>query len=211
MRYPFDKFVLGTRYSTKGKAWKCGWHSGVDFKSTNYGGDGKIYPLYAGMVQKITTQGSYGNCVYVKHPDGYVTLYAHMKKFLVRVGQQVTESTCLGIEGTTGNSTGLHCHVEVHKGSYHYPASIDPLAFIKQRMSNAEGGDKMNQKEFDKMMSAHQAAVAKNPPQPWSAEARKWAEQNKIITGNGNGMAYQSPVTREELVAILYRLEQKNK
>lgn len=50
MRYPFNKYRLGTRYGSKGKYWKCGYHSGQDFLSANYGGDGLIYPLYAGNV-----------------------------------------------------------------------------------------------------------------------------------------------------------------
>ena len=138
MRYPFDKFVLGTRFGVKGKLWKAGYHSGVDFKSKKYGGDGKIYPINFGSVWRVTTEGSYGNCVYVKHLDGFISLYAHMSKILVKVGQQVTERTVLGIEGSTGNSTGPHCHVEVHKGSYHYPAVIDPLKFIEERMEADE-------------------------------------------------------------------------
>lgn len=136
MRYPFDKYVIGTKFGVKGTSWICGYHSGVDFKSFNYGGDGRIYPLYAGKVQKVTTTGSYGNCVYVEHADGYLTLYAHMKTVYVKSGQNVDESTVLGIEGTTGNSTGLHCHVEVHQGAYKYPAVIDPLKFITERKDN---------------------------------------------------------------------------
>ena len=37
MRYPFNKYRLGTRYGSKGKYWKCGYHSGQDFLSANYG------------------------------------------------------------------------------------------------------------------------------------------------------------------------------
>lgn len=136
MRYPFDKYVLGTKFGFKGSLWAAGYHSGQDFKSANYGGDGKIYPLYAGKVQKVTTTGSYGNCVYVEHADGYITLYAHMKTVYVKAGQDVGESTVLGIEGTTGNSTGIHCHVEVHKGAYKYPATIDPIQFIQERLED---------------------------------------------------------------------------
>lgn len=136
MRYPFDKYVIGTKFGVKGSLWAAGYHSGQDFKSTNYGGDGKIYPLYSGTVLKVTRNGSYGNCVYVKHPDGYITLYAHMKTVYVKAGQAVSESTVLGIEGSTGNSTGLHCHVEVHKGFYKYPATIDPLKFIQERLDD---------------------------------------------------------------------------
>ena len=138
MRYPFNKFVVGTTYGVKGKYWKAGFHSGVDFKSKNYGGDGKVYPLYDGQVQKITKTGSYGNCVYIKHSDGYLTLYAHLQNIYVKVGQKVSETTVLGIEGTTGNSTGVHLHVEVHKGDYNYPAKIDPLAFIKKGVTEVK-------------------------------------------------------------------------
>lgn len=138
MRYPFDVFRLGTRYGQKGKYWKSGFHSGLDLLSANYGGDGRIYPLYDGWVLKITNQGAYGNCVYISHPDGYITLYAHMKRVDVKVGQSVNEHTVLGVEGATGNVTGKHLHIEVHKGIYHYPASIDPLTFIKTRMEAEE-------------------------------------------------------------------------
>lgn len=138
MRYPFDVFRLGTRYGQKGKYWKSGFHSGLDLLSSNYGGDGLIHPLYAGWVLKITNTGAYGNCVYVSHSDGYITIYAHMKHVYVKVGQKVNECTALGLEGATGNVTGKHLHIEVHKGIYHYPASINPLAFIKSRMEADE-------------------------------------------------------------------------
>ena len=110
--------------------------------SANYGGDGLIYPLYSGKVQKVTSGSSYGNCVYVQHPDGYVTLYTHMRTVYVKAGQSVTEKTVLGIEGATGNVTGKHLHIEVHKGAYHYPSSIDPLAFIRERLQGGEEVEK---------------------------------------------------------------------
>ncbi|MCM1136334.1 MAG: M23 family metallopeptidase [Clostridium sp.] len=141
MRYPFDTYRIGTRYGVKGKLWSCGWHSGQDFLSAKYGGDGVVYPLYAGTVLKAATNAAYGNYVQVKHPDGYVTLYAHMRIVYVKPGMRVDEQTVLGVEGQTGKATGKHLHVEVHKGSYKYPASIDPLAFIRER-----GGDEVEKK-----------------------------------------------------------------
>ena len=134
MRYPFDKYRTGTRYGQKGSLWKCGWHSGQDFLSANYGGDGIIYPIMHGVVEKVAHSASYGNYVMVRHPEGYVSLYAHMKTVYIKKGTVVTERTALGVEGATGNATGRHLHLEVHKGSYHYPADIDPLAFIKERL-----------------------------------------------------------------------------
>ncbi|MBQ3199070.1 MAG: M23 family metallopeptidase [Firmicutes bacterium] len=134
MRYPFDKFGLGTRYGEQGESWKCGWHSGLDMVSVAAGGDGLVYPLYAGVVYKVGHSGSYGNCVYVRHADGYMTLYAHLRDVYVKVGMEVNEKTVLGAEGATGNASGRHLHIEVHRGNYSYPASIDPLEFIKERL-----------------------------------------------------------------------------
>jgi murein DD-endopeptidase MepM/ murein hydrolase activator NlpD len=134
MRFPFDKFKIGTKFGEKGKYWSCGYHSGQDLMSANYGGDGIIHPLYAGRVMKIGKTGAYGNHVYIKHNDGYITLYAHMKQILVTPGMDVTEETALGVEGATGNATGKHLHFEVHKNAYHYPATIDPLEFINSRI-----------------------------------------------------------------------------
>jgi len=45
MRYPFDKYRLGTRYGAKGRFWKAGWHSGQDFISISFGGDGLVYAV----------------------------------------------------------------------------------------------------------------------------------------------------------------------
>lgn len=136
MRYPFDKFRLGTKYGAKGRLWKCGWHSGQDFLSAGYGGDGLVYPLYAGVVYKVSHGGSYGNCVWVSHADGYITLYAHLKLVYVRKNMVVEENTVLGVEGATGHVTGRHLHIEVHKGEYKYPAMIDPLQFISDKLED---------------------------------------------------------------------------
>jgi len=134
-QYPFKgKYKQGTPFGKAGKYWKSGYHSGLDLKSRNYGGDGKVYPICKGKVERITESGSYGNCIYILHEDGYLSLYAHLSKISVKKGQQVDLNTVIGIEGTTGNSTGLHLHIEIHKGKYSYPATIDPDKFIQERL-----------------------------------------------------------------------------
>lgn len=138
MRYPFDTYRIGTRFGYKGRFWKCGYHSGQDFLSANYGGDGVVYPIYDGQVLKVTKSGAYGNCVQVKHADRYISLYAHLRSVYVKPGMPVDEQTALGIEGATGNVTGRHLHLEVHKGAYSYPSGIDPLAFIQDRLGGEE-------------------------------------------------------------------------
>ena len=134
-QYPFKgRYKRGTCFGKAGRYWRCGYHAGADFKSTNYGGDGVVYPICSGRVEKITQIGSYGNCVYLRHDDGYLSLYAHLSKIAVKKGQRVDLNTALGREGTTGNSTGIHLHLEVHKHNYAYPATIDPDKLIKAKM-----------------------------------------------------------------------------
>lgn len=64
----------------------------------------------------------------------------------------------------------------------------------------------LTQEEFNKMMDNWLAEQAKKEPGTWSAEAREWAERNGLINGNSNGdKMYKKPLTREELVVVLYR------
>ncbi len=58
--------------------------------------------------------GGYGMCLTLKHPDGTTTLYAHMQKTLVELGDYVQQGQQLGEMGSTGKSTGCHLHFEVH-------------------------------------------------------------------------------------------------
>ncbi len=134
MRYPFNHFRLGTRYGQRGKSWHCGWHSGLDVLSSAYGGDGIVHPILPGVVQKVARSAAYGNYLLIKHPNGYISLYAHLKTVYVRKNAVVGEDTALGVEGMTGNATGRHLHIEIHKGVYHYPAAINPLRFIEEGM-----------------------------------------------------------------------------
>ena len=56
---------------------------------------------------------SYGNCVKIKHPNGYYTLYAHLASVDVKNGQWVKKGQKIGYMGNTGNSYGAHLHWEV--------------------------------------------------------------------------------------------------
>lgn len=69
----------------------------------------------------------YGNMVMVDHGNGYRTLYAHMSHIYVTLGQMVTHGQTLGQMGSTGRSTGTHCHFEIrYRG-----IAINPLAILK--------------------------------------------------------------------------------
>jgi murein DD-endopeptidase MepM/ murein hydrolase activator NlpD len=87
-----------------------------DFDTPN-NADDPVLAVAAGKVIQVThLTDSYGKHVRVKHDDGSVSLYAHMKSITVRLNDCVVQGTKLGIEGTTGNSTGDHIHFEREVG-----------------------------------------------------------------------------------------------
>ncbi|MBR6790556.1 MAG: RICIN domain-containing protein [Oscillospiraceae bacterium] len=132
-QYPFTSYRINTVYGKKGKSWKIGWHSGIDIVPTN-GASWDVSPVHSGTVVDVNAHGSsYGNHVLIDHGDGTLSLYAHLEYLNVSPGQQVTTSTTLGKMGNTGNSSGPHLHLEIHKGRYSYPSATDPAAFLNER------------------------------------------------------------------------------
>lgn len=100
------------------------FHAGLDFAAPQ---GTPIYATANGVVKSAGNQGTgYGNHVVINHGYGYETLYGHMFKIKVRAGQQVKRGEIIGWVGSTGKSTGPHCHYEVHKNG----TPIDPVYFF---------------------------------------------------------------------------------
>ncbi len=113
----------------------CGWraspftgaqeyHNGTDIPCPT-GTD--IYASNAGTVITATSHWSYGNYVMIDHGGGYVTLYAHNSRLLVKVGDKVTKGQVIAKAGSTGSSTAPHCHFTMYKSG----VVIDPMQFFK--------------------------------------------------------------------------------
>ncbi|MCH7399244.1 M23 family metallopeptidase [Belliella sp. DSM 107340] len=87
------------------------WHHGTDLKLNT--GD-PIYSAFDGIVRiKSYDRNGYGYYVVVRHKNGLETLYGHMSKILVEVGQEVKSGDVIGLGGSTGRSSGPHLHFEV--------------------------------------------------------------------------------------------------
>jgi len=86
------------------------FHSGIDI-----GGDYgmPIHAAQGGIVSHAGWIDGYGNTVMIEHGGGIVTLYGHNESLAVSVGQQVGQGEVIAYCGSTGNSTGPHCHFEV--------------------------------------------------------------------------------------------------
>lgn len=70
--------------------------------------------------------------------------------------------------------------------------------------------DQMTAEQFDKLMQGWLEKLKNEPPSQWSQEARQWAEDTGLISGDTQGnLQYRSPVTREQLVVFLHRLAKK--
>ncbi len=72
------------------------------------------------------TGNGYGNHVVINHGYGYATLYGHMVKVKVAPGQKVKRGEIIGWVGSTGKSTGPHCHYEVHRNG----DPVDPVYYF---------------------------------------------------------------------------------
>ena len=100
-------------------------HTGVDIPASK--GE-TIECANYGTVTRATYSTAYGNYVMVDHGGGYVTLYAHMSKCVVKKGQDVSKGQKLGEVGSTGYSTGNHLHFEIIKdGNYKNPLDFFTL------------------------------------------------------------------------------------
>ena len=99
------------------------YHGGLDIGA---GMGASIVAAGAGDVIYAGANGGYGNCVMIDHGNGVVTVYAHMSSIGVSYGQYVTAGQSVGAVGSTGVSTGPHCHFEIRING----AQTDPAAYF---------------------------------------------------------------------------------
>ncbi len=113
------------------------FHAGLDFTAPS---GTPIYATGDGVVEEASLSDvGYGNHVVVRHGYGYKTLYGHMLRMKVKSGQTIKRGDVVGWVGSTGKSTGPHCHYEVMKNG----EKVDPVYFFFNDLSP---------EEFDRML-----------------------------------------------------------
>lgn len=103
---------------------RLAFHSGHDLSGPS---GSRIYATAPGKVTTAGRNGAYGNMVDIAHGFDISTRYAHMSQVLVSAGQVVKKGDVVGIQGSTGRSTGEHLHYEVR---YH-DRPLNPKSFLK--------------------------------------------------------------------------------
>ena len=119
--------------SVSGMIWPIAGRVSQEFHSGHAGMD--IFapmgtPIYSALGGTVISagwnNGGYGNLVIVSHGNGFTTAYAHMSQVIASVGQEVGPGTLLGLEGSTGNSTGPHLHFETRVGG----TAVNPRNYL---------------------------------------------------------------------------------
>jgi murein DD-endopeptidase MepM/ murein hydrolase activator NlpD len=103
---------------------KMAMHQGIDFVGSK---NQKIISPSLGKITKAGKFYDYGNIVEINHGYGIISRYGHLSEVLVKKGQIVKKGDILGLQGSTGRSTGEHLHYEVR----HRNITLNPNKFIK--------------------------------------------------------------------------------
>lgn len=168
---------------------------GLDDKTICSPVDGTV--LVSQIVTDQTNRTSeWGNYVAIRDAGGIIYYFCHMARRIAVVGQNVKIGDPIGIEGSTGYSTGSHCHFEA-RGRDHVqldPAELLGVPNIAGTIITVEEDNPMENK-------------LDNVPETWSEEAVEWAGKEGILKGDEHGnLMLRANATREEIVVLLHRL-----
>jgi murein DD-endopeptidase MepM/ murein hydrolase activator NlpD len=127
--WPTDGVISDT-YGTR-----HGTHKGIDIAGKL---NSPIIAVEDGLVSKSYFSQTYGNVIFIKHTNNFVTVYAHLNNRLVEAGQVVKQGDKIGTMGRTGESTGVHLHFESHQMEWTFDKknAINPETLL----GNAEVG-----------------------------------------------------------------------
>ena len=122
-------------------------HKGLDFTAPQ---GTPVYSTGDGVVSVAGySDAGFGNHVEINHGYGYESLYGHMVRIKVRSGQRVKRGEVIGWVGSTGKSTGPHCHYEVHING----REVNPVYFFY---------NDLNAEQFDQILKIAATGSAKS-------------------------------------------------
>lgn len=108
-----------------------GMHRGLDYPATSGQPAPMVRAIADGVVfRKVTNDGGYGNYVEVKHSNGWSSLYGHLAN-PSGVSGLLVRGQAIGTMGNTGNSYGVHLHIEIRTSPGDFLSAIDPYPYIQ--------------------------------------------------------------------------------
>jgi murein DD-endopeptidase MepM/ murein hydrolase activator NlpD len=109
---PLDQYQLESRFGPRRDPFnrRPSFHTGIDLSAPYMS---PVYATAGGVVTYTGWKSEYGKVVEITHGNGIVTLYGHLHRPIVSVGQRVAEHTQIGFLGSTGRSSGPHVHYEI--------------------------------------------------------------------------------------------------
>lgn len=185
------------------------WHGGYDLVSD---GDKTICAVMSGTVlfsRMITDPANrtseWGNYICIQGDDNLLYYYCHLSVREVSAGERVHEGDIIGVEGSTGKSTGSHLHFEVRDQS---GVQLNPSDIIG--VPNVKGTYIINDtKEEEIVEDKKKVEQTDSEPSEWAKDAVEWAVENGIIYGDENGdLMLRKPCTREQMLVFLHRFAQ---
>lgn len=99
------------------------FHDGIDISAAE---GSPILAIESGEVLYSDQLRGYGNLIIIRHPGGFVSVYSHNRRNLVREGQRVAKGEVIGEVGSTGRVSGPHLHFEIRKDN----VAQDPLHYL---------------------------------------------------------------------------------
>ena len=172
------------------------WHGGIDL--VGQGSKVLCAPVSGKVVvsqivlDRSNRTWEWGNYICILGEDGRQYYLCHMSERYKEVGETVSSGDVIGLEGSTGYSTGSHCHFEVRESG----KQIDPTPLLG--IENKSGSIWTVQAELP--------VTEENVPNTWAREAVEWARESGILKGDENGNLHlRDTATREEMLVFLYR------
>jgi murein DD-endopeptidase MepM/ murein hydrolase activator NlpD len=107
------------------------FHYGMDFTAP---GGTDVFATGNGIVKDVGRDGGYGNIVLIDHGYGYESMYGHLARTNVKVGQTIKRGDVIGFVGSTGASVGPHLHYEVTKNGQ----KVNPQNYFFMDLNPAE-------------------------------------------------------------------------
>lgn len=148
------------------------------------------------VTDKNNRTWEWGNYIVVEGEDGLMYYMCHLAERRVSVGKKVKAGDEIGVEGSTGYSTGSHCHFEVRNS---LGTQINPVAVCEFEIENVAG--------TEWTVPETKKADLDNEPNEWSREAVEWAVGSGLLKGDEKGdLMLRKTATREQIVTMLHRL-----